>query len=309
MAVGAGGQGQGIYLNQFIAVVAVQLLFQQPQQEGGNEGHAQIADHFDGGRGEVHQVYAHDVSVGGKELDEADDEHHGGVLDVDDEVVADLGHNVAEGLGQDDTGHGLHVGHTDGLGPLGLAGVHGDDAAADGLGHVGAGVDGDHDERGDPNAGIAFKGDRPVGEIGQAVEDEHGLQNHRCAAEDLHIDAHDDPNQLQDEPLAQGVGFCVGDGVEDTTYQADDTACKGSYHRDNKGGANTGEIIRPVFGPESGHIVAQINKFFHGSRRPFFLRSKKPTVSGPVSRAGCCKNPMVRGAAIRWWAEWRWPDP
>ena len=38
--------------------------------------------------------------MGGKELHKADDEHDGGVLDVDDEVVADLRNDVANGLGQ-----------------------------------------------------------------------------------------------------------------------------------------------------------------------------------------------------------------
>ena len=42
------------------------------------------------------------------------------------------------------------VGHADGLGTLGLAGVHGDDAAADGLGHISAGVDG-HDDDAKPS--------------------------------------------------------------------------------------------------------------------------------------------------------------
>ena len=42
--------------------------------------------------------------------------------------------------------HGLPVGHADGHGALGLAGIDGDDAAADRLGHVGAGVDGDDEE-------------------------------------------------------------------------------------------------------------------------------------------------------------------
>ena len=36
-------------------------------------------------------------------------EHHRGVLDVDDEVVADLGHDVPQGLGKNDAGHGLDM--------------------------------------------------------------------------------------------------------------------------------------------------------------------------------------------------------
>ena len=45
------------------------------------------------------------------------------------------------------------VRHADGLGALGLAGVDGDNAAADGLGHIGAGIDGDHQNGRHPYAG------------------------------------------------------------------------------------------------------------------------------------------------------------
>ena len=66
-------------------------MLDQAQDERGEERHAQIADHFDGGRRKVHEIEACDAAVDCKELGEADDEHDRGVLDVDDEVVADLG--------------------------------------------------------------------------------------------------------------------------------------------------------------------------------------------------------------------------
>src|SRR5699024_9447285 len=129
VAVGPGGHGQGIHLHQLVVVRAVHALLNEAQQGGGNEGHGQVADHLDGGGGEVHVVHAHDVAVEGEELGEADDEHHGRILDVDDEVVADLGDDVADGLGQNHRGHGLEVVHADGPGALSLAGVNGDDTA------------------------------------------------------------------------------------------------------------------------------------------------------------------------------------
>ena len=67
------------------------------------------------------------------------------------------------------------MGHTDGLRALGLAGVNGDDAAPDGFGHVRAGVDGHHDDGCHPDAAHSLEGHRAVGEVGQAVEDEHRL--------------------------------------------------------------------------------------------------------------------------------------
>ena len=86
--------------------------------------------------GEEHIVDPHDVPVLGEELDEADNEHHRGVLDVDDEVVADLGHDVPQGLGKNDAGHGLDMVHTDGLGSLGLSRVDGDDPSPYTFGHI-----------------------------------------------------------------------------------------------------------------------------------------------------------------------------
>ena len=83
--------------------------------------------------------------------------------------------------------------HADGLGALGLAGINGDNAAPDGLGHVSAGVDGHHQNGGHPDVG-ELQG--AVREVGQAVEDKHRLQHHGGAPEDFHIDPDDGPNQL-----------------------------------------------------------------------------------------------------------------
>ena len=38
-------------------------LFHQPQDQGGDQCHGQVADHFNGGGGEVHIVDTHDVAV------------------------------------------------------------------------------------------------------------------------------------------------------------------------------------------------------------------------------------------------------
>ena len=154
---------------QIVLCLAMFLYLERRQR------HAKVAQHLDGRGGEVHGVDAGDVAVGGEELGEADDKHHRGVLDVDDEVVADLGHDIAQGLGEDDIHHGLYVAHADSLGPLGLAGVNGEDAAADRLGHVGAGIDGDHQKGGGPDV---VKAHGVVGEVGQAVVEEHSLEHH-----------------------------------------------------------------------------------------------------------------------------------
>ena len=82
----------------------------------------------------------------------ADNRQHRRILNVDNQVIADLRHNIADGLGQDDIFHGLHMGHTDGLGALHLTGIHRNDAAPDGFRHIGSRVNGYHQKRGGPHS-------------------------------------------------------------------------------------------------------------------------------------------------------------
>ena len=152
------------------------------------------------------------------------------------------------------------MGHADGLGPLGLAGVDGDDAAPDGFGHVGAGVDGHHQNGGQPHA---VKAHAVVGEVGQAKIDKHGLEHHGSAPEDLHINAHDHPDQLQHEPLGQRVLPGVRDGVQNAADQADDTADDGGHQGEDQGVFDAVEVHRPVFAPQQSHVLTQLDQFLH----------------------------------------------
>ena len=260
MIVGAGGHHQLVPLGQLVAVGAVHQLFNQPQEQGGYQSQDQVADHLNGGGGEVQVVHAHDVAVLGEELRKADDEHDGGILHVDDVVVADLGHDVPQGLGHDDIHHGLEVGHADGLGALRLAGVDGDDAASDGFRHVRAGVDG-HDQQGGGKDVVEPQG--VVGEVGQAVVNKHGLQHHGRATKDLHINADDDPQQLQKEPLGQGIVLRIGDGIQDTAQQADEAADQRGQKGQLQRVPDTAHIHGTVFIHQQGHVLSQLYKLVH----------------------------------------------
>ena len=85
------------------------------------------------------------------------------------------------------------MGHADGFRALGLAGIDGNDAAPDGFCHVGAGVDGHHQNGGDPDIGELHG---VIGKIGKAVVDEYRLQHHGGAPE--YLDVH--PDNDSDEP-------------------------------------------------------------------------------------------------------------
>ena len=266
MAVCAGGHGQRICLCQFIIAVAVHPLFDPVQDEGSDQCHRQVANHLDGGGGKIEVGGTHRTPMGGKELREGDDEHDGGVLDVDDQVIADLRHDVAQGLRQDDAGHGLHMRHADGFGALGLAGVDGDNAAPDGLGHVGAGVDGHHQNGGHPDA---VKPHGVVRKIGQAVIEEHRLQHHGGTPEDLHVDPDHCPDQRQKEPLDGRVVLAVGNGVQNAADESDQAADGGGHQCQNQGIADAGQIVgHAVVRPELGNVGCQLEQFLHGGRLP-----------------------------------------
>ena len=152
------------------------------------------------------------------------------------------------------------MGHADGLGPLGLARVNGDDAAPDGLGHVSAGVDGHHDHGRQPDVGEFH---RVIRKIGQAVVDEHRLEHHGGAPEYLHIHPDNDAHQLQYDPLGQGVPLGVGDGVQHAADKADDAANHRAHQGQHQGVAHAGEVGATVFAPELEDIGKELGKLIH----------------------------------------------
>ena len=261
MRIGPGVHGERILLHELVAVGAIHTLFDQTEDAGGDQGHEEVAGHLDDGGREILVVDADDIAVRGKELREADDEHDGGILDVDDVVVADLGEDIADGLGQDDAGHGLEVRHADGLRALGLAGVDGDDAAADGLGHIRARIDGDDQDGRGPDV---IKAQGVVGKVRQGVEDEDGLQHHGRAAEDLDVDADDDAEDLQEDALGPGVVFGAGDGIEDAAGKADDAADGSRSQGKAERAEHASQVHRVVFVPQDGDILHELGKLIHG---------------------------------------------
>ena len=173
---------------QIIARVSVHSLFPPAQQNGTHQRHKQIPRHLDGCGGKIEERGPDNRLMRGKKVCVSDDKHDGRVLEVDDEVIADLGHDATKRLRQDHARHGLPVRHTDGLRALGLARIDRENAAAHGLRHICARVDGDDDERREPNA-LPLYG--VIRKIGQAVIDEHRLKNHRRTAKDFDIGAND----------------------------------------------------------------------------------------------------------------------
>ena len=139
-----------------VVFVAVQLPLNPAQQarDGKREDEIQDTDNEIGL--ERLEILALDDTGKVVQLRHADDVQDGGVLDVDDKLVADRRQDVAHDLRNDDLEHGLRVRHADGHRALKLAAVNGDDAAAHDLGHIGTGVDGhDQDARRDQRQRVA----------------------------------------------------------------------------------------------------------------------------------------------------------
>ncbi len=87
-----------------------------------------------------------------------------------------------------------------------------------------------------------------VGEVGQAVVDEHRLEDHGGAPEDLHIDPDQDSDQLEKKALDRGILPGVGDRVQNAADQADDTA-------DHRGRQGQDQRV-----PDAAEIAAAVPK-------------------------------------------------
>ena len=152
------------------------------------------------------------------------------------------------------------MGHADRHGAFRLSRIHGDDAAAHALGHIGPGVYGDHQDRGQP---YGRESDRVVGEIGESVVEEYGLQHHGCAAEHLHVDANDHADEPQNEALERVVALRIGDRVEHAADKADQTPDQGADKGQKQRVAHTGDIRSAVSSPQLGDIRSELSQFVH----------------------------------------------
>ena len=121
----AGRVGHRVEVNQRVVVGAVDFAFHQAQQARADKRHDEVDHADDGERFEELVVDARRAVGFIIKLRHTDDVQHGGILDVDDQVVADLRQDDAEGLRQDDAFHRLPVRHAERLRGLGLPGVDG----------------------------------------------------------------------------------------------------------------------------------------------------------------------------------------
>ena len=137
--------------------------------------------------------------VGGHQIPHEEGGGQGRFLDDGDEFVAQGGQDVLHRLGQDDLAHGLGLGEAQAAGGFALTRVHGLDAGADDLRHIGGAVD-----------------DQGHGNTGEGAEAQGGhqqrhdevahiqLQQHGRAPDHLHKGGDQEPQELQGGHLHQG---------------------------------------------------------------------------------------------------------
>ena len=244
-----------------VAVRPGKLLFGKPQKPRDREGQDEV-QHADNGIDlEGLQIDALDDACHVVKLRHADDVQDRGVLDVDDKLVADRRQNVLQNLRNDDLDHRLRVRHADGVGAFQLPLVDGNDAAADNLCHVGAGVNGD-----DEKTGRNQRQRRAVIQESVAPVDDHRLDHHRRAAEDFDVDGNDGVDDFV-QHAHNGV-FGARRGADDARKQTDQKAggCtdQGNEHRI----ADAGKQVAVILADDSEYFSDKFHLLF----KSFFIR-------------------------------------
>ena len=205
------------------------------------------------------------------------------ILDVDDEVVANLRDDVAQCLGQNDVDHRLPVVHTDGFCALGLARVNGHDTAADCLGHIRAGVDGHDEEAGLPHTHLDAEN------LQKAIVDEHSLHDHGRAAEQLHIAAQEDVQNFQEHALPHRVALLIHrDGLQCADRKADQAAEERADQCQQQGSARAAQVREAVLLQHCGTVCEKVlhESLLYVSSTPKPLPRKTAGADGISCRSG-----------------------
>ena len=155
--------------------------------------------------------------------------------------------------------------HADGIRALELSAVDGDDAAADDLGHVSAGVN-----RDDEQARRNERQRRAVIQKGVAPVDDHRLDHHRRTAEDFNVDGDDGVDDLMER--AEYCIFRFRRGADDARKQTDQEASgctdQGNEHRIADAGKQVAVILTDdsEYFSDKFHLISSVPFVFSDSR-------------------------------------------
>ena len=170
--------------SKVIVLRTFHLAFQKPQQSGAGERKNKVHYHGNGKGFKISIICTCNPFCCVEKLYNSNNGKDAGIFDVDDQVVADLGHNVAQSLRKNYAHHSLHMSHSNGFRSLCLPLINREDSTADCFCHIGSRVNGNYKKCGKPHGHINVK------QISTSIINEHGLYHHRGAAEKFHITGH-----------------------------------------------------------------------------------------------------------------------
>ena len=175
--------------------------------------------------------------------------HDRSIFYIDNIVVADLRHDIAERLRQNDMQHRLPVVHAYGFRPFKLTLVDADDPAANRFCHICSGID-----RYDNNADCPYIPEGYSEKVRHTVIDKHSLEYHRRTAENFHINPYDDPYHPKNNPfnrIFRGAAWnCLQNTAEKAYHASDKCRC----NRQDQRIEHTGQVHRAVFSPQASYI-------------------------------------------------------
>ena len=186
----------------------------------------------------------HDALRRIQQLLAANDRDQGGILQQHDELVAQSRQHRADSLRDDDDHHGGHVIQAQAAAGLHLAGVHGHQAAADDLGHIGTGVD-------------AQRQCTHHGKVAAVGKDDHAhdeqLHHHGGAADDSGVDLTDHIEEAQHRVFVPGALLVVGH-THQRHHAAQHDAQRQCQGGDQQGGAHAADVLEPAVLQQKGLI-------------------------------------------------------
>ena len=181
-----------------------------------------------------------------KEIRKSNYKHNGSILHVDDEVIPDLRHDIAQSLRKNDIHHGLNMRHANGFGSFRLSRINRNNASSHRFRHIGTRVDGNNYNGCHPHRAEFH---RIVCKIGQTIIKENRLKHHRRSAKHFNVYPDYNADQCEEEALYGIVVFTVRNCVEHPADKPDQASDHGSHQCQNQCVFNSAEIGTSVFRP------------------------------------------------------------
>ena len=205
---------QCIRCGKVIILRAFHLVFQQAEQSGAYKSKDKVHYHSDGKGFEISVISSSYAFCCVEKFYNSNNGKNAGILDIDDQVVANLRHDVAQCLWKDYVHHSLYMRHSDCFCSFCLTFVNRKDSASDGFCHVGSGIDRYYEKCRKPHGHVDIE------QVSTSVIDKHGLYHHWGAAEKFHVACHNKFEKSNQCLFNGGVPFIYRNCLNNSNYKA-----------------------------------------------------------------------------------------